>query len=68
MSAHWGIADPVAVEGTEEQKLRAFRVAYFELDNRIGTFINLPLRALERMKIQEHIDAIGAGQPAEVDA
>ena len=68
MTAHWGIADPVAVEGTEEQKLHAFRVAYFELENRIRTFINLPLRALERMKIQEHIDAIGAGQPAEVDA
>ena len=68
MTAYWGMADPAAAEGSDEQKLHAFRTAFFELDTRIRTFLNLPLRALERMKIQEHIDAIGAGQSAEVVA
>ncbi len=68
MTAHWGIADPVAVEGTEVQKLHAFRTAFLELESRIGVFLNLPLRALDRMKIQEHIDAIGAGESAEAVA
>lgn len=65
ISAHWGIADPVAVEGTEEHRLQAFRKAFLELDTRIRTFINLPLRTLDRMKLQEQLDAIGAGQPVE---
>jgi protein-tyrosine-phosphatase len=65
MSAHWGIADPVAVDGTEDHKLGVFRTVYLELDTRIRTFINLPLRTLDRMKIQEHLDAIGAGQTCE---
>ncbi len=68
MTAHWGIADPVVVEETEEHKLHAFRTAFLELESRIGVFINLPLRTLDRMKIQEHIDAIGADRTAEVVA
>jgi arsenate reductase len=68
MTAHWGIADPVAVEGAEAQKLHAFRTAFLELDTRIRTFINLPLRSLDRLKIQEHIDAIGAREAADVVA
>ena len=68
MTAHWGIADPVAVDGTEENKLHAFRTAFLELESRIGVFLNLPLRALDRIKIQEHIDSIGAGECAEVVA
>ena len=68
MTAHWGIADPVKARGSDEQRLHAFRAAFLELDSRIRTFINLPLRSLDRIKIQEHIDKIGAGQRAGVEA
>jgi protein-tyrosine-phosphatase len=68
MSAHWGIADPVAAQGGDEQELHAFRTAFLELDTRIRTFINLPLKSLDRLKIQEHIDAIGAREAASVVA
>ena len=68
MTAHWGISDPVKVEGSDEHRIHAFRAAFLELDTRIRTFINLPLTSLDRMKIQEHIDSIGAGQSAKVVA
>jgi arsenate reductase len=68
INAHWGIADPVRADGSEEHKLHAFRTAFLELDNRIRTFVSLPLRSLERMKIQEHVDAIGAARAAEIVA
>ena len=68
MTAHWGIADPVLAEGSEEQRLHAFRTAFLELDTRIRTFINLPLRSLDRMKIQEHLDAIGESRNTQVVA
>jgi len=59
MSAHWGIEDPAAVEGTEEEKRAAFRGALLELENRIKLFINLPVASLDRMTLQRHIEAIG---------
>ena len=65
--AHWGIGDPVSVDGNAENKLHAFRTAFLELDNRIRVFINLPLKSLDRMKIQEHLDAIGTRHSAEID-
>jgi arsenate reductase len=42
MTAHWGVADPAAVEGTDEAKHRAFMRAFTELSTRINLFINLP--------------------------
>ena len=65
ITAHWGIADPVAAQGAEELKLRAFRTAFLELENRIRMLINLPLRSLDRLKIQEHVDTIGKGHRSE---
>lgn len=59
MTAHWGISDPAAVEGTEEQKERAFREAFVALDRRIGLFLSLPLASLDRLAIQKKIDQIG---------
>src|ERR1700733_14447660 len=41
MTAHWGVPDPAAVKGTEQQIQRAFRDAFFMLDRRIGLFLNL---------------------------
>jgi protein-tyrosine-phosphatase len=59
MTTHWGIPDPAAVEGTEADKWVAFRAAFQALDNRIKLFTSLPLASLDRIKLQERLDAIG---------
>lgn len=59
MTAHWGVADPAAVEGPETQRWLAFRRAFRELENRIKIFTSLPIRSLDRLKLQERLDAIG---------
>ena len=59
MTAHWGIPDPAAVEGTPEEIARAFRDAFVILDRRIGLFLSLPLATLEQLAIQKEIDNIG---------
>lgn len=59
MTAHWGVPDPAAVQGTSEQIARAFRQAFLVLDRRIGLFLSLPLSALERLAVQREIDRIG---------
>jgi arsenate reductase len=65
MTAHWGVSDPVAVEGTETEKWVAFREAFRLLDNRIKIFTSLPLASLDRIKLQERLDAIGKARPTE---
>jgi protein-tyrosine-phosphatase len=63
ITAHWGVADPAAVEGSDEEKRRAFLRAYAELSNRINLFLNLPLQKLDRMALQKKLGEIGkAGQ------
>ena len=59
MTAHWGVPDPAAMTGTEEQIKRAFRDAFFMLDRRISLFINLPLSSLDGLAIKREIDSIG---------
>lgn len=59
MTAHWGVPDPAAVEGTPEEVARAFRDAFTALDRRIGLFLCLPLSGLEKLAIQKEIDRIG---------
>jgi arsenate reductase (thioredoxin) len=59
MTAHWGIADPAAVQGSPDEVQRAFREAFVSLDRRIGLFLSLPLQALDRLAIQKEIDRIG---------
>lgn len=59
MTAHWGIADPAAVEGTEAEKKHAFFNAFRELSQRIRIFTSLPIRSLDRIKLQERLNAIG---------
>jgi len=63
MSAHWGVEDPAAVEGTQDEKRAAFRKALLELENRIKLFINLPVATLDRMTLQRKIEAIGRTLP-----
>lgn len=59
MTAHWGIPDPAAVEGTPEEIERAFRDAFIILDRRISLLLCLPLSSLEKLAIQKEIDRIG---------
>jgi len=63
MTAHWGVPDPAAVEGTDTEKWVAFRDTFRVLDNRIRIFTSLPLTALDRIKLQERLDAIGKTGP-----
>ncbi len=64
MTAHWGIADPAAVSGTDAEKSFAFRKALKELETRIKLFVELPIASLDRMKLQETLHAIGQQPPA----
>lgn len=59
MSAHWGIEDPAAVEGSDEAKRRAFHKAFTEMNRRVSLFINLPLAKLDNMAIKRELDDIG---------
>ena len=59
MTAHWGIPDPAAVQGTKEQVEKAFREAFFLLDRRISLFLSLPLSTLDRFSLKKEIDNIG---------
>ncbi len=61
MTAHWGIPDPAAVQGTTEQVNKAFRDAFIALDRRIGLFLSIPLASLDRLAIKKEIDSIGIG-------
>jgi len=63
VTAHWGIADPAAVEGTDADKARAFHRTLMELETRIRLFTALPLASLDRMKLQEALRAIGKQPP-----
>lgn len=60
MTAHWGIPDPAAVEGTDAEIGVAFAEAYRQLKNRIEAFVNLPLSTLTGVSLQRRIDDIGA--------
>ena len=59
MTAHWGVADAAAVQGSDEDKRRAFLKAYTELHRRISLFINLPFDTLNRLALKEKLDEIG---------
>jgi arsenate reductase (thioredoxin) len=65
MTAHWGIEDPAAVEGSKDEQARAFQRALRELDARIKLFINLPFESLDTMALQQRLREIG-GTAAEV--
>jgi protein-tyrosine-phosphatase len=62
ITAHWGVEDPAAVEGTDEVKLAAFHRIFRELESRIKIFCSLPLPSLDRVRIKEHVDEIGRSQ------
>ncbi len=59
MTAHWGIADPAAVDGDEAAKREAVSSAYRLLSRRISLFISLPIQKLDGLSLQKHLDDIG---------
>ena len=64
MTAHWGMPDPAAVEGNEAQRRLAFAETLRMLNNRVGAFVNLPLKSLDKLSLQKQIDEIGRDLPA----
>jgi arsenate reductase len=60
MTAHWGVADPAAVEGTDAQKAKAFWDTAIILKRRIELMLALPLASLDQLTIQREIRNIGS--------
>jgi arsenate reductase len=59
MTAHWGIEDPAAVEGSDVERERAFNLAFRYLRNRISLFTSLPIRSLDTMALGAKLSEIG---------
>jgi arsenate reductase len=59
VTAHWGFPDPVAVEGTDEEKRAAFAQTLRQIQRRVQLFLSLPLETLDRMSIENRMRAIG---------
>lgn len=64
VTAHWGIADPAAAEGSDADKAFAFRKALKELETRIKLFTQLPIASLDQMTLREKLHSIGQQPPA----
>ena len=59
MTAHWGIEDPAALEGSDDQKRQAFAKAFNQLNRRISLFVSLPFSKLDAMSLKKELDTIG---------
>lgn len=59
VTAHWGMPDPAAVVGTETEQWIAFRDTFRALERRVKAFMNLPIAALDKMRLEERVRAIG---------
>ncbi len=65
ITAHWGVADPAAFIGRDEQKRRMFHRIYTELENRIKIFTSLPIDSLDRFALERRVREIGKTRPPE---
>ncbi len=65
ITAHWGVPDPAAVEGTRDEKMAAFRDAFHRLDTRIKLFLALPVAKLDRLALQREARRIGGSHAPE---
>lgn len=59
VTAHWGLPDPSAVQGSDDDKRRAFAHTMRALANRLNSLVNLPLGTLDRLSLQKKLEAIG---------
>ena len=64
MTAHWGIEDPAAVEGTDLERRAAFQHAFRSMKNRIATFISLPLNSIDKLSLGTKLRDIGSFEGA----
>jgi arsenate reductase len=67
MTAHWGIPDPAAVQGSPDERRRAFRDTFLILRRRIELFASLPFDKLQGLALQEHLNQIGRRHADEPD-
>ena len=58
-TAHWGVPDPAAAEGSDEDRRRAFFDAFVALRRRIELFASLPISSLDKLALQERVREIG---------
>lgn len=63
MTAHWGIPDPAAADGTDAERHLAFADAYRQLSNRITAFLSLPIASIDRMSLETKLREIGRARP-----
>ena len=64
MTAHWGISDPAAADGSDAEIAHAFNDAFRMLERRLKIFVALPMASLDAMAIRRELDAIGGSVPA----
>jgi arsenate reductase (thioredoxin) len=63
MTAHWGLPDPAAAEGSEAERRLAFSDALRMLNNRISVFVSLPIESLDKLSLQKRLREIGRREP-----
>jgi arsenate reductase len=59
VTAHWGLPDPAAAQGSDADKAKAFRDTFIALDRRIGLFTSLPIAGLDQLALMRRVDEIG---------
>jgi len=64
MTAHWGVPDPAAVQGSGAAIKRSFREAFLMLERRITLFLSLPMARLDKLTLQRELDGIGRTETA----
>jgi len=63
VTAHWGLPDPAAEQGSDAQRMLAFREAFQALERRIRLFVSLPFAGLDRMALTRRVEEIGRVRP-----
>ncbi len=63
ITAHWGLPDPAAEQGTDAQRMLAFRMVFQALQRRIRLFTSLPMEGLDRMALTRRVQEIGRVRP-----
>ena len=59
MTAHWGVPDPAAVEGSNAEKTKAFRDVFLTLERRINLFTSLPMASIDQLALARRVAEIG---------
>lgn len=68
ISAHWGLPDPSAAQGTESERRFAFADTHRMLYQRISIFTSLPLATLDKLSLQKRLDDIGKSEATSLEA